>query len=503
MTPPPVRLRAPGTQRPDLAEVVARLEPSFRVHVGPRTDVRRTSLDTFDRRLAAARLRLVHQVPGAGRRNGVLLLEAPTGEELVADADGLAAPLMAADLPPGRLRDAVAPSMGIRALVADAEHRRRVRRAELRNDDDKLVGVLDLDEPAGASSEDPTEVTVRPLRGYDREARRAVRALRRCGLVVDDSDQATRVVKVSPPDFSPSTPATELLAQVFGGFLATMRANFDGLVDDVDTEFLHDYRVAVRRTRSTLKLSRTALPGGMAARWEPEFKWLGDLTTPVRDLDVYELDLPTMSSWLVGASPADLAPFETHLRRRRTKERRALLRGLRSARAARLLTDWDNALEELSGSDASDVPTARDLAAKSIRRAGRRVLRDGQRVHADSPAEDLHSLRKRCKELRYALEVFAPVVDATDRKRLVTDLKVLQDVLGRFQDTEVQRTALRGFATEMMSDGTPAEAVLAMGELIGHLDTAQDDARREFDDAFARLARPGNQQRLSRLGGRA
>ena len=66
-----------------------------------------------------------------------------------------------------------------------------------------------------------------------------------------------------------------------------MRDNLPGTIGDVDTEFLHDVRVAVRRTRSLLKLGRPALPAHVREAWEPQFKWLGDLTTPVRDLDVY------------------------------------------------------------------------------------------------------------------------------------------------------------------------------------------------------------------------
>jgi CHAD domain-containing protein len=141
------------------------------------------------------------------------------------------------------------------------------------------------------------------------------------------------------------------------------------------------------------------------------------------------------------------------------------------------------------------------LGSRCISRAHRLVARGGAAIGADSPAGDLHALRKRCKELRYALEVFAPVIDAAAGKRVVADLKDLQDVLGRFQDSEVQRQALRGFAGEMMADGTPAAAVLAMGELIGHLDAEQDRARREFDVAFARLERPSSLHLMHRLGG--
>ena len=208
-------------------------------------------------------------------------------------------------------------------------------------------------------------------------------------------------------------PARVLLTTALSDFLAAMRENLPGLLDDVDTEFLHDFRVAVRRTRATLKLGRPALPEVMRSRWEPAFKWLGDLTTPVRDLDVYELDLPTMSHWLVTADPADLDPLATHLRSRRTVARRALVRALRSARFRRLVTEWEEELARLvdTPEDADrEHLSAGQLADRSISRAYRRVARGGAAIGADSPAEDLHELRKRCKELRYALEVFAPVV---------------------------------------------------------------------------------------------
>ena len=180
------------------------------------------------------------------------------------------------------------------------------------------------------------------------------------------------------------------------------------------------------------------------------------------------------------------------------------MRGLRSRAYQRLVGDWADRLDRPGRrATRAESATADDVARSAIRRSGRRVTKDGTAVHADSPAGDLHALRKRCKELRYALEVFSPLLDKDGPQGLVADLKVLQDVLGRFQDTEVQRAKLRDFAEEMMRDGTPTEAVLALGELIGHLDAAQDDARREFDDAFARFARPANRRRLTHLAGRS
>jgi CHAD domain-containing protein len=127
----------------------------------------------------------------------------------------------------------------------------------------------------------------------------------------------------------------------------------------------------------------------------------------------------------------------------------------------------------------------------------------GRAITSSSPPARLHELRKRLKELRYALEVFEPVLPARESKAAVSDVKRLQDVLGRYQDTEVQRTGLRTFADEMLADGAGAATMLAMGELVAHLDAEQQAARAQFHTAFARFDRRASRERFRRLGGRA
>jgi CHAD domain-containing protein len=300
-----------------------------------------------------------------------------------------------------------------------------------------------------------------------------------------------------------STPAAALLVTEWSAYLAAMRANLPGVLDDVDTEFLHDFRVAVRRTRSTLKLGRPVLPQEVTDRWEPAMKWLSALTTPVRDLDVHQLDLPVMAGWLVAADPDDLQTFAVQLRRRRSAARRSLVRGLRSARFRRVLSGWEDVLADFSRLPRAQATrlTAGELAYRSIGRRYQRVMRDGAAITPDSPAEALHSLRHRCKELRYALELFAPVGDEAAGKRAVADLKDLQDVLGRFQDADVQKQTIYGFTEEMRAAHAPTKALMAMGELVAHLEADQRQAREGFDRAFARLGRPSSRQRMRLLTG--
>jgi CHAD domain-containing protein len=485
----------------EIEALLAALSSQYTVVAGPKELIRCVRLDTFDGRLRAAGLTLEHQIVALEER--LVLGRLDGSSTVVVPVKGQRWPALADVLPSGPVRDLIAPVSGIRALMVASDENRRIQRLALQNREGKTVARVELDEPASAA-EAPAQLKVHSLRGYDEQARRADLLVEGLGLRIMEQGEKRDALAVSPV-FSPhrEAPARVHLAAALSDFLAAMRNNLPGLLDDVDSEFLHDFRVAVRRTRSTLKLGRPSLPEVMRLRWEPEFKLLGDLTTPLRDLDVYELDLPQMAGWLLSAAPADLEPLATHLRHRRTAERHTLEGLLRSASFERLVTEWENELAQLADTpddaDQKHLSTGQ-LADRSISRAYQRVARDGAAISGDSPAEDLHKLRKRCKELRYALEVFAPVVAEGPRKRAVADLKGLQDVLGRFQDSEVQRHALRGFAEEMMAVGTTAGAMLAMGELIGHLEAAQDRARPGFDIAFARFARPSSLQLMHRLG---
>ena len=77
------------------------------------------------------------------------------------------------------------------------------------------------------------------------------------------------------------------------------------------------------------------------------------------------------------------------------------------------------------------------------------MVKLGRAIDDDSPAEDLHELRKVGKELRYLLEFFTSLYPADVVKPFIKTLKGLQDQLGRFQDREVQATALRRLAPDV------------------------------------------------------
>jgi CHAD domain-containing protein len=481
--------------------LAAALQPKFAVAVGPERAVSQTWLDTFDWRLHAAGISLEYA------DDGPLTAHLPDGARLQCPLPARGWPAQAGDMPAGLLRDALAPIVRPRALLPVVTVHRTARESRVLNHDEKTVARLVIENDDDGTS----RVLVQPLRGYDGDGDWIAHQLPNVdgltALTTTPYDEALAHASRKPSDYDksptvplwPEMPAAVAIATVLQHFADVIADNVEGTIAAIDTEFLHDLRVAVRRTRSILKLTGDVLPADIAARYAPGFKWLGDLTTPVRDLDVYLIGLDDMAAGLASADPHDLDPFRSFLVRHRAGERRRLVRGLRSRRFEQLMDGWGKALAQATVGADSGPPVA-TLARQRVKRVFRRVVRLGEQITAGSPSEQVHALRKRCKELRYLLEVFRPLHADQPHRLLVKELKALQDTLGEFQDGEVQRQAVRQFAAEMMKEGTaPPETVLAMGELAAQLDAHQLQARAELADRLQPFLAEKNRARVKAL----
>ena len=542
---------------------------------------RRTWFDTFDWRLYRAGLLLEYV---AARRGGELRLTsattathataalqaARTPSGPAATHDGTAAkaedvevvqptagwqpsrPHLPPDLPGGPLAARVADLAWPRALLPTVTVSSTTTVSRLLNEDGKTVARLLVEHASVASGVKsggltaaaagdraalPPRMTLTEVRGYVGQARRAARIVALAPGVQPATESvfvdALRAISRRPGDYSnkvdaPITatmPAPQAAAIILLRLLDTIEANVPGVLHDTDTEFLHDLRVSVRRTRSALKLSGDVLTDETngkgrlteedVARFAAEFKWVGDLTTPTRDLDVHLLGFEETARTLRAAKPDDLEPFRDYLEQRRVKEYRALARGLRSARFTDLTAQWRTALTKLTGrkrsagkqsagaavqAHSAQPQSARALAADRTRGAFAKVAKRGAAITPASPHESLHDLRKRCKELRYVLEFFAPLHDPAEYRKVISDLKRLQDCLGEFQDTQVQIEEIQALAAAMLAaNEAPAVTLLAMGEVTAGLAARQLAARADFERRFAAFAGAHGQRRMSVL----
>ena len=485
------------------------LAGTYTVAMGRPATARRTWLDSVDRRLYRAGMALTAT---AGTEGGAETLElsGADGATVTAGPDTAGWPRLLGGLP-AELRPRLEPVLGVRALLPTVQVAGSSVAGRLLDAEGKTVLRLVYERPAtiaGSRARLPGGLRLVPLRGYATAAVRAGRIVQGAGLVRDDRSgyaAALAAAGVDPdatppqPVIRPELPGDVAVARVLLSFLDEMDAVHDGTVADTDIEFLHDFRVAVRRSRSVVKLLGDLLPADLVGWVTPELKWLGDLTAPSRDLDVHLEELPSMAAGLASGRPEDMEPMALHLRRLRASERRRLVRGLRSARYERWRARWRTSLAELASRD-GDGPSMQEISVDRLAGAYRRVLRRGSRITPASPAEDLHDLRKRSKELRYLLEFFAPVLDPGGVRSAIKELKGLQDLLGTFQDSEAQREAIYALAADMMVRGdADSRTMLAMGEIAVRLQESMQSSRAEFAATFASFGQLSVQHRTDRL----
>jgi CHAD domain-containing protein len=272
--------------------------------------------------------------------------------------------------------------------------------------------------------------------------------------------------------------AAAALKKIHCELLRRIEANQLGVRDLLPGDYLHDFRVAVRRTRTGLRQLERVYPAAARKRFADDFQWLSKNSNDARDLEVYLQSFDTFSEAL-GADTVDaLAPFIRFLRGHEGRERGRCTEAIESTRYRSLMSDWRDFLQQPA--DRVDAPDAsrpvREVAAERIASAYERVVRRSGGLQLDAPATAFHRLRLDCKKLRYLLEFFADLFEGNDGARAIVALKQTQDSLGAINDLHVQAGWLERFP------GEETDATRALG---GHLRERQRIERNEFLERFA------------------
>jgi CHAD domain-containing protein len=469
--------------------------------------------DTFDWRLFAKSLTL--QWSGQD-----LTLRTIPGGDVLHDVLLSSPPRFAADLPEGALMAQLAPIIKMRALLELATVHTSSCTYRILNKDEKTVvhliyteAQLDVD---GEEVPCATYLTVRPLRGYAKQANRLAAYLQR-SLDISPTNEdinlcALHTAGQSPGAYSgkldvqlePDMKAGKATRLILRQLLKTMQTNETGIKADIDIEFLHDYRIAVRRTRSALSQIPKVFSPEPTAHFKREFRTLGRLTNDLRDLDVYLLAEADYRATLPKAMQEDITPLFEYLRSRRSKALAEVIAGLETDAHARLITEWDAFLHEpVRKKDArnASVPIV-NLARKRIERQYRSIVRDGTYILEHTEDELLHALRIECKKLRYLLEFFASLFPPKEMRRLIRQLKRLQDNLGEFTDLSVQQAYLLSIAETIEIDETRARrALVATGFLVETMAHKQQDVKADFANTFTDFASPAHQKQFKQLFG--
>jgi len=270
-----------------------------------------------------------------------------------------------------------------------------------------------------------------------------------------------------------------------------MQRNEPGVRDDVDIEFLHDFRVAVRRSRSCIGQMREALDPTSIEPFKKELAWLGQISGPTRDLDVFLLDIERYVGRLSPEDSKQLQPLALRLREQRAQALRELLKAMRSSRYRQLFERWKAYLAKPQPG-AEGATAIEQMAASRIERRAKKLIKRGGRLNANKETEALHQLRIEAKKLRYLLEFFGALLSRGDTVDLIRSLKSLQDVLGTFNDLCVQQEMLRlsvepSVETSEETQQLSPQSCLVVGRLIEQLARDERATRKRYATAFAKF----------------
>jgi CHAD domain-containing protein len=474
------------------------IREAIRVHFPVKTErINRSNLvyyDTFDW-LIYNNARYL-----ALEKNKLTLYKAPDDIPLVTEQwTKSSPPKFWTDLPAGTFQQEIRSMIDVRALLPYGSVNKSRQQIRILNEDDKTVVFTEIKELKPESGEGAFFLSVRPLRGYDAEYTQFTDFLSDLGLKEVPEQAAFHYIQVEgrrPGDYSSKVKisleenmtALQAVQSILLSLLDVAEQNLPGMIEDIDMEFLHDFRVAIRRMRSAISEIQGVYSDEHTRHFYEQLRMIGKSTNRLRDLDVYLLHREEYYDQLPDSLKNGLNTLFAKLAKQRSWEHKNLVKMIEGGEFADRLLQWREFLTTKPAVNQVG-PNANKpvlpLARYFIYKAYTKVIKLGKKIHEETPDKKLHKLRIECKRLRYLLEFFSSLFPADEISYLIRRLKKLQDNLGTFNDLSVQQETMYEYMQEVdWSNKSAPTITAALGGLITGLNLRQMQVRKEFEQTF-------------------
>lgn len=224
--------------------------------------------------------------------------------------------------------------------------------------------------------------------------------------------------------------------------LSVLRLRLGSVVDalatlqhtPIESEVLHDARVACRRAEAALRIGRDLLPDRQVAWLRTHLRRLRRACNSARDIDV-------LREWLAAQRRSPVVrKLRKKLKHKRRVDQSQIVELTKSLiRKRRFATHANRAIQ--TDHDRSHAESWHSFVARRLLDEFTNLL-GALPTDADHPGQ-LHRLRIAGKRLRYACEFVSEVVPAAQFDSLQELLKQMQDRLGQLHDTVVRLECLR------------------------------------------------------------
>lgn len=422
-------------------------------------------------------------------------------------------PNLADDFPHGDLRAALTNLTDIRALKKTASVHLKRERWEISDHAGRVVSHLSICQIATIKSRNirTTLLMLEPTSPQKTYGTSPAEAILAAGCKPTETNlvqEAYKICRVRPVpyslkprlSFAPATHARTVLLEVFSSLLSIARWNEEGISKDIDTEFLHDFRVALRKLRSVMGQIKGVFPEGLTALWKNQIGDICRKTNKLRDYDVYLLSRRRLENLLPEELRDGLDAFFAELRTERLLEAKRVAEFLQSDSYKNTISSLQDAwgAAHLIEPGPNSERAIRDVSGERIRKRFQRIRKISRAITPETPDSVIHSIRIDCKKMRYLLECFGHLFPSDVVDPLGKQLAKLQNRLGRYNDTSLQQDYLLQHAGRHLESGDTRFA-LSLGGLIGSLHHEHSSMRDTVCEALDQFSRSSNKRRAADL----
>jgi CHAD domain-containing protein len=257
-----------------------------------------------------------------------------------------------------------------------------------------------------------------------------------------------------------TAPALGAARRIALNLLDAASAARERLPDAGDAEALHDFRVAMRRLRSTLRAYQPQLDAVVPAKLRRRLRDLARATGEARDVEVQISWLDRRRHELPPGRRAGVPWLVARLTQRRERAYQDIRERI-APKFDRLARRLRRALEAPPVPDATLPPSLGSLIAQLLEDQGSDLERRLALIRSPANHAEAHTARIRVKRARYLLE---PVVrEAPLAAPVLRRLKQAQQVLGDLHDLQVVIARLGDAAADAAAERTRRLHALAIG----------------------------------------
>lgn len=281
------------------------------------------------------------------------------------------------------------------------------------------------------------------------------------------SDPADPAPAVSQgwPRVDRSSPAAAVASLELRRQLAAWSDHEPGARRGSDPEDLHQLRVAARRIDASLRLFDDQLPESLTRTRRPARQILRTLGA-ARDYDVQLGELEGYCATLSASECQAAAPLRARLEAEREHARARMAYALDSDAVRRWLETLDRESAALAAGVSDGAALAVTVMPERVHKRFRKLRKAVRGLKRESAMEEYHEVRRRTKQLRYAIES-AQQIYGRPAEEMLKALRRLQDSLGKHQDAHLAKDRLACIAAEPRAE-LPAETLFFMGRLAEH-----------------------------------